>query len=208
MERDWPRAVWRATRAGLLGNDHGGLVPPPPAACRRLQRGLAARPAREALPVILACMAMDGKDARRGAGLGKLQLPGGMARRAAAILGAAWSLRQRLEHLSHPPSPSRLAAWAFAMDEDALLLAQACIPAGAGRVGLARFRRRRKGTCLHIHARDLLAGGVPRGPELRQRLDATRRRLLAGHLRGRAAELAFALSPGALGEGRHLAREV
>ncbi len=208
MEKDWPRTVLRAARAGLLSDDHGGLVPPPPAACRRLQRGLASRPGRETLPVILACMAMDGKSAERGAGLGKLQIPGGMARRAEAILDAARGLRRRLEKLRHLPSPTQLAAWALDMDEDALLLAQACIPAGAQRLALARFRRRRQGISLHIDARDLLAAGVPRGPELRRRLTATLRQRLAGHLRGRAAELAFALSPGALGSQRQRVGEV
>ncbi|TDI33157.1 MAG: CCA tRNA nucleotidyltransferase [Acidobacteria bacterium] len=199
MEIDWPRAVRRAARAGLLSGDQGGLVPPPLAACRRLQRELSSRRGQETLPVILACMAMDGP----GAGLGKLQLPGGVARRAEAILAQAQGLRRRLENLPRPPGSSRLADWALDLDEDALILAQACIQAGELRRALARFRSRRKGVHLLIDAGDLLAAGIPRGPELRQRLTATRRRRLAGDLKGRAAELAFASSPGALESRRH-----
>ncbi len=204
LEVDWARSVGRAARAGLLSKVHGGLLPPPPAACRRLQRALASRPAGETLPVILACMAMEAG----GAGLEKLQLPGGVARQAEAILLAARDLRRRLVRLPRPPGLSRLAAWALDTDEDALLLAQACLQDGAQRRALARFRRRRQVSGLHIKAGDLLAAGIPRGPELRRRLAATRLHRLAGRLGDRAAELAFALSPEALESQRHLWREV
>jgi len=207
-ESDWPRCVSRAARAGLLNHDKGALVPASPAACRRLARSLSSRPKHETLPLILACMAMGGPGSAGAPGPSTLQLPGGMAGRAEAILREARALCRRLEDLLRPASPDQLAAWVLDMDADALLLAQACTAGGPQRVALAYFRRRLEGLSLHITARDLMAAGVPRGPELHMRLTATRRQCLAGHIQGRTEELAFARSLRALQVGRQGPGEV
>lgn len=208
MEIDWPRCVSQADHAGLLSHQGRGLVPASLAACRRLERSLSSRPARDTLPVILACMAMAGKIIANASGLENLQLPGGMARRAGRILQEARELCRRLENNTGLADPAELADLAMDMDKDALLLAQACTLSGAQRLALARFRRRLQGIHLQITAGDLQAAGIPRGPELRRRLTETRRQCLAGQIRGRRAELAFALSPEALAARRQRGREV
>ena len=195
LEGDWPVAATRTARAGLLQAIHPGLVPPSLPACRRVQRALAGRSPDETLPVVLACFAMEGDGPPLSGALDRLQVRGGSCRRARRLLTAARTLRHRLDHL--PPTQITLpllARDALEISDDALLLAAGTAPAAAVRRILETFRHRRRDLVLGITAADLLAAGVPRGPELALRLVAVRRALLSGRPGGRRSELEYALS--------------
>jgi hypothetical protein len=127
--------------------------------------------------------------------LDSLQISGGACRRASLLLAAARTLGRRLAGLT----PARitmavLARLALDLEDDALLLVEGTDQRAAVRRLLGRFRRRRLDLTLNVTAADLMAAGVPRGPELAQRLAAIRRALLSGRPAGRHLELGYALS--------------
>jgi tRNA nucleotidyltransferase (CCA-adding enzyme) len=195
LEQDWPVAVARTARAGLLRAVHRSLVPPSLPACRRVQRALSGRPTAEALPVVLACLGMGAEGPAPSGALDSLQISGGACRRASLLLAAARTLGRRLAGLT----PARinmavLARLALDLEDDALLLVEGTDQRAAVRRLLGRFRRRRLGLTLNVTAADLMAAGVPRGPELAQRLAAIRRALLSGRPAGSHLELGYALS--------------
>jgi hypothetical protein len=146
------------------------------------------------LLALLVCRCGD-EEARTA--LDRLQGARGVRGRALQALAASRAILAAL------PSAGELtdeALWILCQDQpdEGVILAEAMAGETGLRRALARYRKRLAGIELAIKPRDLLAAGVPRGPEIRLRLAATLQARLAGRIRGRRAELAYALSPAAL----------
>jgi tRNA nucleotidyltransferase (CCA-adding enzyme) len=109
--------------------------------------------------------------------LNRLEFPAGERDRVAA---AAAAVPELIELLPDAPTPSALAALAGAVPLEGVALAGALSEsaAPAARRWLAELR----GVRLRIDGADLLAAGIPEGPEIGARLRATLRRRLDGEL--------------------------
>ena len=195
LEQEWPGAVARTSRAGLLQAIHQRLIPPSLPACRRVQAALAGRATADTLPVVLACLGMGAPGPPQSEALGDLQIVGGACRRAHSLLNSGRALLQNLDRIpSGRITISVLSRLALEEDDDALLLVAGSDPRASVRRCIGEFLRRRRELVLHITARDLLAAGVPRGPELGLCLATVRRALLDGRPAGHRLELGYALS--------------
>lgn len=111
--------------------------------------------------------------------------------RADVVLGAATGMGERARDLvaARPQRPSEVAALASGRDGCELLLARA---QGAG--WLDEWIESLRHVGLEISGEDLLAAGVPEGPEIGRGLAAALEAKLDGQASGREAELATALA--------------
>jgi tRNA nucleotidyltransferase (CCA-adding enzyme) len=186
---------------GLLGALHPRLRFEAPLACRALELlGVGDRPDLLALAALALPLAPQadgdrseiGQRAEIAALLDRLEFTAAERDRVAAACAAVPHL---IDELPRAASPSRLRALAQAIPPEGIALAGAVSEqaAGAARRWLAEVRHVR----LLITGADLLAAGVPQGPEVGRRLEAALSAKLDGALaeRGgdREAELAAAL---------------
>jgi tRNA nucleotidyltransferase (CCA-adding enzyme) len=121
--------------------------------------------------------------------LDRLEFPAGTRNR---VVAAAAAVPRLLEELPGAGSPSRLRELAEGVPPEGVALAGASSGAALGpaRRWLGEVRHVR----LRIDGDDLLAAGIPEGPELGRRLEETLRRRLDGELADeRAAQLRAAL---------------
>jgi tRNA nucleotidyltransferase (CCA-adding enzyme) len=132
-----------------------------------------------------------GKDARAqiGAPLDRLEFPAAIRNQVAAATAAVPRL---LEELPGAVNPSQLREIAAGVPPEAVALA------GASNRAALESAHRWLAEVRHVHLRidgdDLLAAGIPQGPELGRRLEETLRRRLDGELADeRAAQLRAAL---------------
>jgi tRNA nucleotidyltransferase (CCA-adding enzyme) len=107
-----------------------------------------------------------------------------------AILAAAAAAEPLARALTEASGPAGIAAAVGALPLEAVALAGALGPADPARGWLARLRHVR----LEIGGEDLLAAGVPAGPEIGRGLRAALSAKLDGRANGREAELAVALA--------------
>jgi len=111
------------------------------------------------------------------------------------VLGAAQAVVRLLHDLGMAESPSKLGAIVGSAPVEGVALAGAHGSAEAARSWLEDVRHVR----LQIDGSDLIAAGIPEGPEIGQRLEAVLRLRLDGELAGgREAELKAALGDTAL----------
>jgi tRNA nucleotidyltransferase (CCA-adding enzyme) len=197
-EECFPLGLEQLRRLGLLAAVHPCLgAAPLGAAARRLGTRLAGRTGDSRTTALLALLVCRCSNEEGLAALGHLQGARGVRRRALLTMEASRAILAAL-----PPAGEIRddALWSLCQGapEEGVILAEARAGDAGQRRALARYRRRLAGIELAISPRDLLAAGVPPGPEIRIRLTATMGARLAGRLRGRRAELAFALSPAAL----------
>jgi len=152
----------------------------------RVGRALALLPAegRPALAVLCATVALG---AAAGAELRRLGLPADWLR----ALAAALALRPRAGALVG----ARPSAVARALERAPVEAAAAVGAEGPGEE-VRRFLERDRHVRLEVTGDDLVAAGVPRGPEVGRRLRALRDRVLDGEVGpGREAQLVAALGP-------------
>jgi tRNA nucleotidyltransferase (CCA-adding enzyme) len=124
------------------------------------------------------------------AGLLSEPLWGELTRRDRAILTAAvgpWGGAERLAK-THPERPSEAVKLARGVDPTELVLARAM-----GADWLDLYLREWRSVKLDIDGDDLVAAGVPQGPQIGRGLAEALRRKLDGELSGRDAEMAAAL---------------
>lgn len=180
-EPDPPAALAAARELGLLPS---GMAP---------RRGLTAR-ALELLPSdghpgVLALAAASGAvdPQRLRAWLDDLSVA---ARERDRLIAAATGAEGLAEKLAAATRPSEIAAAARRLAPEHVALAGALGPAGAARDWLTTLRD----VHLEISGDDLLAAGIPAGPELGRRLDRALVAKLDGQAPDRDAELAVALA--------------
>jgi len=197
-EERFPRGLEQLRRLGLLAAVHPCLEAAPlgPAA-RRLGLRLARRRGDSRTTALLALLVCRCSDEEALVALGRLQGARGVRRRVLLTLEASRTILAALPPAGEIPDD---ALWSLChgAPEEGVMLAEARAEDAGQRRAVARYRRRLAGIELAVSPRDLLAAGMPPGPEIRLRLTATMQARLAGRLRGRRAELAFALSPAAL----------
>jgi tRNA nucleotidyltransferase (CCA-adding enzyme) len=201
-EERFPAAVSRLRRARLLAAVHPDLRDAPPADCfRRLRRQLDGLLGRRRTIGVLALLVAGCRDDRRREALARIQVPVGTRRRVLQAAAVASDLLQALPAAGAAPlTDTALWTRCHKAPIEALDVAEAVTPDAGQRAALRRYRGRLSGIRLAIGARDLLRSGLAEGPDLRRRLEATMRARLAGRVRGRRAELAFALSREALAD--------
>jgi tRNA nucleotidyltransferase (CCA-adding enzyme) len=175
--------------AGELGLDralHPAFAPDPEAAERA--RALLPSDGRDDLVVLAAaCRAFDGE--ALAAWLDELEFPAGERDVVvAAALGAA-PLGRRLAAAGRP---SEIAGAARGQSPEAVALAAAVVPEAADPAG--RWLDGLRHVTLEIDGEDVLAAGVPEGPEIGRALAGALARKLDGEVAGREAELAAALA--------------
>jgi tRNA nucleotidyltransferase (CCA-adding enzyme) len=175
--------------AGELGLDralHPAFAPDPEAAERA--RALLPPDGREDLVILAAaCRAFDRE--ALSAWLDELEFPAGERDVVlAAALGAA-SLGSRLTAAGRP---SEIANAARGQSPEAVALAAAVVPEAVD--SARRWLDELRHLTLEIDGEDVLAAGVPEGPEIGRALDGALARKLDGEVVGRDAELAAALA--------------
>ena len=141
------------------------------------------------LTLPLALRAQGDPAAEIGALLDRLEFPAAVRDRVCAAAAAAPRL---VEELAAAERPAQLWALARRVPPEAIALAGALSEpaAGAARRWLSELRH----VELRIGGEDLLAGGIPEGPEIGRRLERTLRARLEGELPDeRAAQLRAAL---------------
>jgi tRNA nucleotidyltransferase (CCA-adding enzyme) len=113
-----------------------------------------------------------------------------VARRDRAVLAAALGIRGEAEPLAAatPGQPSEAVRLARGADPVELVLARAL-----GAQWLDRYQAEWRQVALEIDGEDLIAAGVPQGPQIGQGLAEALRRKLDSELSGRDEELAVAL---------------
>lgn len=151
-------------------------------------RGLELLPA-DGHPGVLALAAMAGAVAPAAlrAWLDDL---GMAARERDRVVAAATGAEALAASLAAAGRPSEIAAAARGLPVEQVALAGALGPRDAAEAWLTQLR----GVRLQIGGEDLLAAGVPAGPELGRRLDRALAAVLDGTAAGREAELAVALA--------------
>ncbi len=122
--------------------------------------------------------------------LDRLELPAAERDRVAAAAAAVPSLVDRLPGVA---AASELRALALPVPAEGVALAGAVTESAAP--AARRWLEEVRHTRLRITGEDLLAAGVPQGPEIGRRLEAALRTKLDGGADSRAAELAAALRP-------------
>jgi tRNA nucleotidyltransferase (CCA-adding enzyme) len=175
--------------AGELGLDralHPAFAPDPEAADRA--RALLPSDGRDDLVVLAAaCRAVDPE--ALAAWLDELEFPAGERDAVvAAALGAA-PLGRRLVAASRP---SEIAGAARGHSPEAVALAAAVVPEAVDPAG--RWLDGLRHVTLEIDGGDVLAAGVPEGPEIGDALARALARKLDGEVAGREGELAAALA--------------
>jgi tRNA nucleotidyltransferase (CCA-adding enzyme) len=175
--------------AGELGLDralHPAFAPDPEAAERA--RALLPSDGRDDLVVLAAaCRGFDGE--ALAAWLDELEVPAGERDVVvAAALGAA-PLGRRLAATSRP---SEIAGAARGHSPESVALAAAVVPDAVDPAG--RWLDGLRHVMLEIDGEDVLAAGVPEGPEIGRALGGALARKLDGEVTGREAELAAALA--------------
>jgi tRNA nucleotidyltransferase (CCA-adding enzyme) len=121
--------------------------------------------------------------------LERLEFPAGTRNR---VVAASTAVPRLLEELPGAGSPSQLRRIAEGVPPEGVALAGASSPAALGPA--RRWLREVRHVRLRIDGDDLLAAGIPEGPELGRRLEETLRRRLDGELTDeRAAQLQAAL---------------
>ena len=175
--------------AGELGLDralHPAFAPDPEAADRA--RALLPSDGRDDLVVLAAaCRTFDPE--ALAAWLDELEFPAGERDAVvAAALGAA-PLGRRLAAASRP---SEIAGAARGHSPEAVALAAAVVPEAVDPAG--RWLDGLRHVTLEIDGEDVLAAGVPEGPEIGEALAGALARKLDGEVAGREAELAAALA--------------
>lgn len=180
-EPDPPAALAAAHELGLLP---AGIAP---------RRGLTAR-ALELLPedghpgvLALAAAAGAADPERLRTWLDDLAIA---ARERDRLIAAATGAQALAERLDQAARPSEIAAAARRLTPEHVALAGALGPAEAARAWLTELRD----VHLEISGDDLLAAGVPAGPEMGRRLDRALAAKLDGEAPDREAELAVALA--------------
>jgi tRNA nucleotidyltransferase (CCA-adding enzyme) len=197
-EEHLARGLEQLRRLELLAAVHPCLDRAPlGAAARRLERFLAGRSRESRIIGLLALLVCRCSTDEASAALGRLQGARGARRGVLLAMEASRTILAALPPGGDLPDDLLWSLCHRAPDEGIILAEAAAADAGQRRA-LARYRRRLAGMTLAIFPRDLLAAGVPPGPEISLRLSATMQARLSGRLRGRRAELAYALSPAAL----------
>jgi tRNA nucleotidyltransferase (CCA-adding enzyme) len=177
------------TELGLDRALHPAFAPDPEAADRA--RALLPSGGREDL-VILAAAGRGFEGDALAAWLDDLEFPAGERDAVvAAALGAA-PLGRRLAAAGRP---SEIADAARGYSPEAVALAAAVVPEAVDTA--ARWLEDLRHVALEIDGEDVLAAGVPEGPEIGRALAGALARKLDGEVAGREAELAAAL--GAIG---------
>jgi tRNA nucleotidyltransferase (CCA-adding enzyme) len=175
--------------AGELGLDralHPAFAPDPEAAERA--RALLPPDGREDLVILAAACRAFEREALS-AWLDELEFPAGERDVVlAAALGAA-SLGSRLTAAGRP---SEIANGAGGQSPEAVALAAAVVPEAVDPA--RRWLDELRHLTLEIDGEDVLAAGVPEGPEIGRALDGALARKLDGEVVGRDAELAAALA--------------
>ncbi|MEA2272804.1 MAG: hypothetical protein QOI98_1512, partial [Solirubrobacteraceae bacterium] len=183
-ESDAVAALDAAAGLGLLAALHDGLVWDRQLAGRAL--GLLPGDGRPEL-VLLASCAVEVDRAELASWLNRLEFT---ARERDVVVAAATRSRELAAALSDGRSASRVARALRSAPAEAVALAGALGPGAAARSWLDDLRHVR----LEIDGEDLLAAGVPGGPDVGRGLEAALGRKLDGELApGRDAELAEAL---------------
>jgi tRNA nucleotidyltransferase (CCA-adding enzyme) len=175
--------------AGEIGLDralHPALAPDPGSAERA--RALLPADGRGDLVILAAATRGFDRDALA-AWLDDLEFPAGERDVVvAAALGAA-ALGRRLAAATRP---SEIAAAARGHSPEAIALAAAVVPEAVA--GARRWLDELRHVALDIDGEDVLAAGVPEGPEVGRALAAALAHKLDGEVAGRDAELAAALA--------------
>ena len=175
--------------AGELGLDralHPAFAPDPEAAERA--RALLPPDGRDDLVILAAaCRAFDRE--ALAAWLDELEFSAGERD---VVLAAALGAAPLGSRLAAATRPSEIAGAARGQSPDAVALAAAVVPEAvdAARRWLDELRH----VTLEIDGEDVLAAGVPEGPEIGRALAAALARKLDGEVAGRDAELAAALA--------------
>ncbi|HEV7459151.1 MAG TPA: hypothetical protein VGN78_01335 [Solirubrobacteraceae bacterium] len=175
--------------AGEIGLDralHPALAPDPDIA----ERARALLPANGRGDLVILAAATRGFDRDAlAAWLDDLEFPAGERDVVvAAALGAA-ALGRRLAAATRP---SEIAAAARGHSPEAIVLAAAVVPEAVA--GARRWLDELRHVALDIDGEDVLAAGVPEGPEVGRALAAALAHKLDGEVAGRDAELAAALA--------------
>ena len=179
-------ALRLASELGLDRALHPAFAPDPEAAERA--RALLPPDGREALVILAAgCRGFDREALTRW--LDELEFP---AAGRDVVVAAALEAGPLGRRLAAANRPSEIAAVASGLAPEVVALAAAVVPAAvaAARRWLVELRHVR----LEIDGGDVLAAGVPEGPDVGRALAAALARKLDGEARGRDAELSTALA--------------
>lgn len=176
-------------QAALVAAHDLGLLPEvvtPDAALHATARALLPADGHPGL-LALAAAGLDADPQRLHAWLDGLGVP---ARERDPVVVAAGDARALAAVLAAAAQPSEISGAIGRRPVEAVALAGALGPAEAAREWLERLRHVR----LEITGDDLLAAGVPAGPEVGERLQRTLAARLDGQVSGREQELAVALA--------------